>query len=175
MTKAADVSMPAAPRSLLWRSGPALESSVFLLREAPLRLVAAFLVMGVLSSIAVSGQPSCKKGKPCGNTCIAQNRTCRIQPTPKPTTPARDTAAAKTARDTVSSARPLAASGTPSEDTSTLAKTGQTKVWANTKSRVYHCPGSRYYGTTSAGEWMTEAAALKANYRGANNRRCGSP
>lgn len=24
-----------------------------------------------------SSSPNCKKGKPCGNTCIAWNKTCR--------------------------------------------------------------------------------------------------
>jgi hypothetical protein len=57
--------------------------------------------------------------------------------------------------------------------TNTLAKGGRTRVWANTKSRVYHCPGSRYYGNSSAGEWTTESAAIKAGYRGAFNKRCG--
>ena len=26
----------------------------------------------------LEAQPNCKKGKPCGNTCIAQNKTCRV-------------------------------------------------------------------------------------------------
>lgn len=33
-----------------------------------------------LSTLPALGQPNCRKGKPCGNTCIAQNRTCRIAP-----------------------------------------------------------------------------------------------
>jgi len=35
------------------------------------------------------------------------------------------------------------------------------KVWVNLSSRVYHCPGTRYYGTTKRGEFMTEASAEK--------------
>lgn len=46
------------------------------------------------------------------------------------------------------------------------------RVWANTASRVYHCPGSAYYGTTARGAYMLESEATKAGYRPAGGRRC---
>ena len=33
------------------------------------------------------------------------------------------------------------------------------KVWVNTKSGVYHCPGARWYGNTKQGEYMTQKEA----------------
>lgn len=48
------------------------------------------------------------------------------------------------------------------------------KVWVNLSSRVYHCPGTRYYGTTKRGEFMTERDAEKTGSRPAYGRRCGS-
>lgn len=41
-----------------------------------------------VAAVASEAQPNCRKGKPCGNTCIAQNRTCRVgPPSPASTTP----------------------------------------------------------------------------------------
>ncbi|HTV05148.1 MAG TPA: hypothetical protein VME86_07240 [Acidobacteriaceae bacterium] len=42
-------------------------------------------------------------------------------------------------------------------------------VWANTTSKVYHKPGSRWYGRTREGKWMTEADAQKAGYKEGSN------
>jgi len=45
-------------------------------------------------------------------------------------------------------------------------------VWANEKSRVYHCPGTRYFGATKRGLYLSEAIALKRGYRGVGGKRC---
>ena len=46
------------------------------------------------------------------------------------------------------------------------------RVWVNTRSGVYHCPGSQYYGNTREGEYMSETAARAAGHRPSNNRPC---
>lgn len=46
------------------------------------------------------------------------------------------------------------------------------KVWVNTASGVYHCPGTRWYGTTKHGEYMTQADAQKKGYRPAYGKAC---
>ncbi len=38
-------------------------------------------------------------------------------------------------------------------------------VWVNTKSKVFHREGDRWYGKTKEGKFMTEADALKEGYR----------
>jgi hypothetical protein len=50
----------------------------------------------------------------------------------------------------------------------------EVKVWVNTKSGVYHCPGSRWYGNTQQGKYMSECEAQKQKYRAAYGSLCGS-
>jgi len=46
------------------------------------------------------------------------------------------------------------------------------KVWVNTNSGVYHCPGTRWYGTTKQGVYMTQAEAQKKGNRPAYGKFC---
>ena len=46
------------------------------------------------------------------------------------------------------------------------------KVWVNTASGVYHCPGSRWYGKTKQGQYMTQAEAQEKHYRPAYGKVC---
>ena len=39
------------------------------------------------------------------------------------------------------------------------------QVWANGESRIFHRPGSQWYGKTKDGHYMAESAALAAGYR----------
>jgi len=42
---------------------------------------------------------------------------------------------------------------------------GKGMVWVNPDSKVYHKEGSRWYGKTKKGSYMTEAEAVRAGYR----------
>lgn len=46
------------------------------------------------------------------------------------------------------------------------------KVWVNSNSGVYHCPGTRWYGNTKQGEFMSQAEAQKKGYRPAYGKVC---
>lgn len=61
------------------------------------------------------------------------------------------------------------------ENTSPAAKQAgnpDAKVWVNTNSGVYHCPGTRWYGTTKHGEFMTQKKAQDSAYRPAYGKVC---
>jgi hypothetical protein len=46
------------------------------------------------------------------------------------------------------------------------------KVWVNSSSKVYHCPGDRYYGRTKKGSYMTEAQAKALGDHGPRGETC---
>ena len=48
----------------------------------------------------------------------------------------------------------------------------EVKVWVNTDSGTYHCPGARWYGKTQEGEFMTQKRAQDKGYHPAANHPC---
>lgn len=50
---------------------------------------------------------------------------------------------------------------------------GDGKVWVNTASKVYHCEGSKHYGKTKTGEYLTEADAKAKGFHADHGKACG--
>ena len=72
---------------------------------------------------------------------------------PKATAPAPAAAPAQTASPMSKPKASSASAKTPA------AGGGPGMVWVNTSTKVYHCYGTRYYGTTKTGAYMSEADA----------------
>jgi len=56
----------------------------------------------------------------------------------------------------------------------TPTPSGAGQVWVNTASKVYHCPGTRWYGKTKQGSYMSEAEARAKGDRPDHGKACTS-
>lgn len=76
---------------------------------------------------------------------------------------------------TISTAAPLEAIRLHTAAATTVQSQGNpnAKVWVNTNSGVYHCPGTRWYGSTKEGKLMTQKEAQAKGYRPAYGIVCG--
>lgn len=144
-------------------------------KNAFITLLAAFLI--------VAGSPTvwAQAAQQAGDTPKAGSSTTKKDKKPNKTDDAAqsplETRAASTAPANKSPLAPTAAappstpSSTPASKPATAQQSrpanGAGMVWVNTDSGVYHKLGSRYYGKTKQGKYMTEADAKKAGYRAA--------
>ncbi len=90
------------------------------------------------------------------------------------TTPSRATTTES--RSTERTERRASRRATPSTDENSAAAptvpapAGNTRVWVNTDTGVYHLPGDQWYGKTKHGKYMTADEAAKAGFRPAKHK-----
>ena len=96
---------------------------------------------------------------------------------PAQSSAAKSSAATSSASPATTQKAAEPSSSNSSAKTSTSTNTpapggGPGLVWVNTASNVYHCYGTRYYGTTKAGKYMSEADAKAAGARPDHGKAC---
>jgi hypothetical protein len=76
---------------------------------------------------------------------------------------------------------PAAAASTPTTTAATAAFMAANKaasgggagtVWVNASSKTYHCEGSKFYGKTKSGAYMTEAEAKSKGKHAVKGKAC---
>ena len=113
-----------------------------------------FIALTLVANPALA-QKNCVKGKPCGNSCIAKNKTCRIT-------------TAKTKSATKSTAR-------PSTSRSAAVPTEMNYV-ASSRGRVYYptsCAAWRSLSKNNLRFFETAEDAVSAGYTFTTNSACG--
>jgi hypothetical protein len=146
------------------------------------RFLALLLVLGTLVPLAAQAATvtaSCKdgttfsgasrKGACAGHGGVQSWGTAAATPATSPAAPSGTAASTRSKTGTLQTAT---AEQSPRSTKALGGGAGQ--VWANTSSKVYHCAGSKWYGKTKNGKYMTEAAAKADGFHPSGGKACTS-
>ena len=111
-------------------------------------------------------QKNCRKGIPCGNTCIAANKTCRISSNRPPAATVAPAPHRSSGGEEADSAAPTAAARSSATERAFVGSVrGSTYYRAG-------CAGARKLSAANLRYFKTEEDAQKAGYSRSRQRGC---
>ena len=132
------------------------------------KFLALMLVIGLATACVVEAQSPTPSESPPETPSATKKAASPSSPGPPAASPgARPTPKkAKAARKPRPAPSPVPAGRATEEAANPPAPGGgHGQVWVNTETGVYHREGSRFYGTTKKGRYMTEQDAIQAGYK----------
>jgi DNA uptake protein ComE-like DNA-binding protein len=124
---------------------------------ATITKITPLVTVGNAPAAAASPQPTSSPSKSRSSSSDAATAPPPSNP------PASSSAGSPAPAPAPAASAPSAAKSAPQ----TQSSPGSGMVWVNLDSGVYHKEGTRYYGKTKNGKYMSEADAIKAGYRAA--------
>jgi len=138
------------------------------------KFLAVISVIALATICVVQGQSPSPAESPAASPSPAE-KAASPSPAESPAASPKEKATPKKAKPTPTArpaARPSPAARAIDEAANPPAPGGgHGQVWVNPETGVYHRTGSRFYGTTRKGKYMTEQDAIQAGYKPAPTRR----
>ena len=134
--------------------------------------VSAATIKKITPLVTVSNAPAAAASpQPTSTASKRKSSSTAASDAPPPSNPPASSSAAAPAPAPAPAASAPPAAPAPAAKSAPQAQPapGSGMVWVNLDSGVYHKEGTRYYGKTKNGKYMSEADALKAGYRAAKN------
>ena len=152
------------------------------------------LFVSTILAVASAAHAQAPAGAPAGSTAVCKDGSyysgetrrgaCKGHKGVKDWYGAADKAGAPAAKPEAKAevaATPVPANAAPTKAPPTKTTAGSTTpapgggpgmVWINSKTKVYHCQGDRWYGKTKSGEYLSEADATAKGARPDHGKAC---
>jgi hypothetical protein len=121
------------------------------------KFIALISVIGLVNICLVQGQSPTPGESPAVSPSPAESPAASPSPAESPTATPKE-------KPTPKEAKPKK-TASPAASPAPATRGGPGMVWVSTDSRVYYKEGSRFYGKTKNGKYMSEADAIKEGNR----------